>query len=148
MRPRTPKGMKQIVSALFACVLSACAADYPATPLPVLEGKPLSRAIRYLGRPAEENKIPGQTQYAWINYQSDRFWLPDQGLYPVVIQNHGHPVMAFPSISSPGTEEFYTRSCRLEIIADKDTIIHAQYQGSRSGCRAFREQLKPLAAPE
>ncbi|MCE9507976.1 MAG: hypothetical protein K8R48_06660 [Alphaproteobacteria bacterium] len=137
-----------MASALFACALSACAADYPATPLPALEGKPLSQAIRYLGRPEEEKKISGRTRYAWINYQSDRFWLPDQGLYPVVIQNHGHPVMAFPSISSPGTEEFYTRSCRLEILANKDLILHAQYQGSRSGCRIFREQLEPLTAPE
>jgi len=146
MNAQAPKRMKRAVIALFSCLLSGCAADYLATGLPLLEGKPVSQAVHYLGYPTEEKKALGQTMYSWLSYQSGGFWTPDQAFYPVIVQDQGHPAAVLSSPGTPGIRETYSWSCRLDIVADKDIIIHTQYQDSGGGCRVFSDKLKPLAA--
>ncbi len=58
---------------IFVLVMTGCTQDYLAAGLPLLEGKPVSEAVRYLGPPTEENKTSGQTTYSWVNNQTGSF---------------------------------------------------------------------------
>ncbi len=71
--------------------------------------------------------------------------MPDETSYPVVIQNGGHPSVAFTGSRMPSADT-YNWHCRLDIVANKGVIVHTQYQGNTAGCEVFSDKLKPLAA--
>ena len=143
------KSLKRIAPVILLCgllfALAACAEDNLAAGLPMLEGRPVSQAVHYLGPPTEENKISGETAYSWVSNQSGSFYVPETASYPVVVQNGGHPTMAFTQPNTPPMPDTYNWHCRIDIIADNNVIVHTHYQGDGAGCKIFSDKLKPLA---
>jgi len=134
-----------VLTAFLAFILSGCANDYLAAGLPLLEGKPLSQAVHYLGDPTEEKKLNGKTMYSWINDPGSAFYAPDIAPHPIIIQNQGRPVVAFSEAGSSSYQTgFHERHCRLDIVADRGIVTHTQYRGTGGGCWIFSDQLKPL----
>ena len=129
---------------LCLCLLTACAQDYLASGLPLLEGKPVAQAIHYLGPPTEEKKASGKTTYSWVNEQTGNFNTSGEAGYPVVVQSGGHPVMSFSAPGRAPVENTYDWHCRLDITAEKGVIVHTGYQGNTAGCGTFSDRLKPL----
>jgi hypothetical protein len=131
-----------LVSAL---VLASCAGqDNLAASLPKLEGQPMAQVLARLGTPTEKVHTDSDTLYTWIYNQSGSFYTPNTASYPVVIQNAGHPTVAFTQPPMPSVANTYDWHCRLEITAKKGVIVHTAYQGNAAGCQTFSEKLKPL----
>jgi hypothetical protein len=116
--------------------------------LPLLEGKPLSQAVQYLGPPTEKMKMSVGTTYSWVNVQTGTFNVPDTAAYPAVVQNGAHPTVAFTQPSAPPAQDTYNWHCRLDIVADKGVIVHTQYEGDTGGCEIFSDKLKPLVTAQ
>ena len=137
---------RRIYAYISVLALASCAApDYLAVALPRLEGRPVARALAYLGTPTEKKQEGGETVYTWIRDQSGSFYVPNTASYPVVVQNSGHPTVAFSRPATPSIANAYDWYCRLDITAKKGVIVHTAYEGNAGGCQTFSEKLKPLA---
>ena len=125
-------------------ILTGCAHDYLATGLPMLKGQPVSQALGYLGPPTQKVHVGEEMPYTWINAQNGSFNVPDTAPYPVVVQNGGHPSVAFTQPPMSAATNTYDWYCRLDITARKGVIVHTAYNGNAGGCRMFSNKLKPL----
>ena len=144
MSLKTFNPIKRIIPVIILCILTGCAEDYLATGLPMLEGKPVSQAVHYLGPPTEQKTTSGNTTYSWINNQSGTFYVPSESSYPEVVRSNGRGMVGDSGSGAPPMEDTYNWHCRLDIIVDKGTIVHTQYKGNTGGCEMFSDKLKPL----
>lgn len=135
----------RLISIPFLALLAACASNNLSASLPLLKGKPIAEAIRYLGPPDQENKLPGQTVYTWINYETGTYSVPATGLTPVISSAQGQPIVTYTRTDFPSREESYVWSCHLTIMTEKGIIVRSEYEAGGAGCHRFSEKLRPLA---
>lgn len=138
---------KIAILAAAVWMLSGCAEDYLNPGLTMLNGKPVTQAVKYLGYPTEEKNIMGKIMHSWITYHTGSLFVPNDVPYPVVVQHGAYPQVVYSTNAASHVEEQYSWRCRLDVISEQGVIVHTQYQQEGNACQIFGNRLKPLVLP-